>query len=206
MSTEDGIGGVVSGAVAKVRDDVGGAVDQAEQLDMLEPFSSEEMLEARERVGPYASRMAVTREAREARKGRPKGARNKRTDDLVAYLSQFGPDPAVAAMKIIGETEELMVERSKRRVMKVLKGGKDRPDKLVEVEEETMTLEAARSMRMRMIEAMLPYWHGKKPVQVDVSLAGAGLLVIEGLTHDSDEVRDIVDAEFIDIKRDEDAA
>jgi hypothetical protein len=43
----------------------------------------------------------VLRHAREKRRrGRPKGAKNKRTDDLAKYLLQFGEDPLVGAMRL----------------------------------------------------------------------------------------------------------
>lgn len=186
MSSDDhGIGGVVGAAVRETREVVVGAAME-EQVDLFEPLSSEEMLEARGRVGPTASHLDVYRDAHAARRGRTKGARNRRTDDLVAYLSQFGPDPAVAAMRIIAETEELMIQRS------VGAGdGKRRT-----------TFAEARAMRVRVIELMMPYFHGKKPIQVDMSFSGVGDLVIEGLTHNSDEVRDIVEADFAPVEED----
>jgi hypothetical protein len=63
------------------------------QMDLLEPLSAEELAEAQEALGREAGPMAVMRHARETRKGRPKGSRNRRTSDTIAYLSQFGPDP-----------------------------------------------------------------------------------------------------------------
>jgi hypothetical protein len=42
----------------------------------------------------------VLRHARERRRGRPKGAKNKRTDDLAKYLLQFGEDPLVGAIRL----------------------------------------------------------------------------------------------------------
>jgi hypothetical protein len=152
------------------------------QLDLLEPLTAEEMLEAREGLGPKASELTVVRTAREARRrGRPPGATNRRTDDLVAYLSQHGPDPAVAAMRIIATTEELMVARSKA----------------VDPVKRRMTFAEAQAHRERMIELMMPYWHGKKPVQVDVSFAGVGDLVIEGWSGGTVDAAEVVDADFM---------
>lgn len=184
MSSDDhGIGGVMGQAVRDTRELVGREVEPAETGDLFEPLSSEEMLEARSRVGPNASNFAVYQDAKAARAGRPKGAKNKRTDDLVAYLSQFGPDPAVAAMRIIAETEELMIQRSR-----------DAGDG-----KRKMTFGEARAARMRMIELMAPYFHGKKPIQVDMSFSGLSDLIIAGQTHSAEEVDDILEAEFVDI-------
>jgi hypothetical protein len=61
------------------------AQQSAEQLDMLDPVSPEEMMEAREQLGPDAGTFAVLSHAREQKRGRPKGSRNKRTDDFARY-------------------------------------------------------------------------------------------------------------------------
>jgi hypothetical protein len=57
------------------------------------------MVEAREALGPDAGHMSVLREAR-VRRGRPLGAKNKRSDDLAKYLLQFGEDPMVGAIRL----------------------------------------------------------------------------------------------------------
>ena len=45
---------------------------------------------------------------------------------------------------------------------------------------------------------------GKKPVQVDMTFSGISDLVIEGLTHTTNEVRDIVDADFLPVDPEQD--
>lgn len=127
-----------------------------QQLDLLEPITPEEMAEAQEALGPMAGRVAVLCEARVRRKGRPKGVRNRRTDDLVAYLSQFGPDPAVALMQIIGTEPEMLVERSAA----------------MDTAKRRMSYGDAQAMRIRAAEAVLPYFHGKQPVRVDATIRG----------------------------------
>lgn len=134
------------------------AAEEAEaQAELFEePLSAEELAQAQERLGAGAGVLTVLREARERRRGRPKGARNKRTADTIAYLSQFGPDPAVAAMKIIGEDELAMVALSGQ----------------VDPAKKRMSFAEARGLRIRCIETMMPYFHGKQPVQVDATIRG----------------------------------
>jgi hypothetical protein len=85
-----------------------------EQLNLLEPISPEEMVEAREDLGPEVGRLSLLRHAREKRRGRPPGARNKRTDDLARYLLQFGEDPLVGAMRLATTQPEILIEASRQ--------------------------------------------------------------------------------------------
>jgi hypothetical protein len=190
MSTDYGPAAVIDEAMRDARELLAGEQAREAQLDLLDPLTSEEMVEAREELGGNASHLAVLKQARANRAGRPKGARNRRTDDLVAYLSEYGPDPAVAAMRIIGTTEELMIQRSIS-----TQDGKRR-----------MTFSEAQAHRMRMIELMLPYWHGKKPVQVDVSFAGVGDLNIDAYVAAAPKPIDVIDADFMAVDDDADSA
>lgn len=183
MSTASGDRAIMDEAMRDAMALVTAAAAEEEQLDMLDPLSSEELVEAQEALGPCAGRLAVVRQARAARRGRPKGARNKRTDDLVAYLSQFGPDPLVAAMRIIAEEEEMMVQRSR-----------DNGDG-----KRTMTFGEARATRMRMIELAARYWHSPKPVAVDHSFSGVGDMYIDGVNHVTMSAENIADAEFLPV-------
>jgi hypothetical protein len=139
------------------------AAEEQHQLDLLaEPLTAEEVALAQEALGANAGRLTVLRQARETRKtGRTPGSRNKRTDDFVRYLSQFGPDPAVVLMQIAGDTEEAMVERSY---------ANDTPKR-------RLSWGDARAMRIRSAEALLPYFHGKQPVKVDATIRG--VVVVE---------------------------
>ena len=206
MSTETGIAQVMSEALDQAKDLVATARVEAEQLDMLNP-TPEEILEARERLGPLAGNMAALREARTRQRGRPKNAKNKRTDDFARYLLQFGQHPSITMMQVQATPPEVLVENSRRTVSKVLKGGKDRDDKIVQVVEETLTYEAAQSLRIRCAEGLLPYLESKKPVAVDMTFSGVADLMIEGVTHSAEEMRDIVDADFLPVDDEpEDAA
>lgn len=181
MTGPTGLERILGDAVAEARALAPAAAEQQDDL-FAEPMSSEEMVAAREALGPNASHLAVLEEARSRRGGRRKGQLNRNTRDLVEYLSQFGPDPAVAAMRIIGETEEMMIQRSAN-----ASDGKRR-----------MTFAEAQAARMRMIELMTPYFHGKKPVQVDMSFSGIGDLVLASFGGAAAaRSSDIVDADFL---------
>ncbi len=177
MSTaENGDAKVVGAFVADAKNLLAAAVAEDEQLDLLEPLSPEDMAEAREALGPSAGNLAVLRHARERTKGRPPGARNKRTDDFARYLLGFGQHPAITMMQIQATDPAVLVENSRRDVEKVLKGGKDQPDEVVTIEETTLTYEGAQSLRIRCAEGLLPYLESKKPVAIDATIRGVRVI------------------------------
>lgn len=187
------------GSIERALDDVKRAYDAdvaaEEQLSLLDPVSAEEMVEAREELGPDAGRLTVLRHARERRRGRPKGARNKRTDDLAKYLLQFGEDPLVGAMRLATSQPEILIEASKQeKVHSFSKAGDPR------VVIERMTYAEAQALIARARELIAPYLHGKKPVAIVHDFSGLRDLVIEGVTHSREEVEDIVEADFIAIE------
>jgi hypothetical protein len=172
-----------------------------QQMSMLDPVSPEEMVEAREELGPDAGHMSVLRLARERRRGRPKGAKNRRSDDLAKYLLQFGEDPLVGAVRLASTPPEVLIEASKQeKVHSFSKGGAPR------IVIERMTYAEANALIMRARELVAPYIHGKKPVAIVHDFSGLKDLVIEGVTHSREEVEDIVQADFIAIEDQSDAA
>ncbi len=133
------------------------AEEVAAQEDLFEPLTSEELAEAKEDLGHGAGPLTVLRHAREKRKiGRPRGAKNRNSADLVNYLLQFGPDPLVAAQRIVAEDELAMVALSGQ----------------VDPAKKQLSFAEARSLRIRCIELLAPYFHGKQPVQVDHTVRG----------------------------------
>lgn len=190
MSKAEGIAGAIDGLIAQTKDMVEAAAEEAQQLDMLDPISPEEMVEAREALGPEAGRVAVLREAR-ARRGRRPGSRNRRTDDFVAYLSQFGSDPAVTLMQIQSTPTEVLIERSQQQ--KVHSFRKDGTPNIVI---ERLSYGDAESLRMRAAEGLLPYFHSKKPVAIDATIRG--IRVIEEIGSSiRDTARDAIEGEFV---------
>lgn len=131
------------------------------QEELFDPVTAEEAAEAYEELGENPGPLTVLKHVREKRKaGRPKGVRNRNNRDLQAYLKQFGPDPGVALMKIIGESEEAMVARSRQ----------------VDPVKRQLTWGEARALRTRAAETMQPYFHGKQPVQVDARIVGVRMV------------------------------
>lgn len=180
MSTDTGVGADIATAVKAASREFGAYRQSIAEFDFLDPVTAEEVVEAREVLGPKAGTIAIAAEVQRRRGGRRKGSRNRNTGDLVQYLSQFGPDPAVAAMKIIGTSEEMMVARSRA----------EDPTKRV------MTIGEAQAARMRMIELMMPYWHGKKPVQVDLRAHGDFNLLLPGQNISESDAARMADGTF----------
>ena len=166
MSTANDAKGAASALVADSKALLEQAMIEEDQLDLLEPLAPEELAEARSELGANAGGLSVVRRARERRKGRPPGARNRRTDDFQRYIMQFGQDPAITMMQIQSTPAEVLIERSRRMVKKIGEGGE-----IIEVEQ-IMTYEAAESLRIRCAEALLPYIHSKKPVAIDATILG----------------------------------
>lgn len=166
---------------------------QEEQLELLEPVTPEEMIEAREMLGPNAGRLAVLRHAREERKrGRPKGAKNKRTDDFARYLLQFGQHPAITMMQIQATPPEVLIEASQQaKVHSFQKNGKPN------IVTERMTYEAAQALRVRCAEGLMPFLESKKPVAVDATVRG--VMVVEEIGKIERAVGAVIDGDVLGI-------
>lgn len=166
MSTDNGMAKVMTDALRDAKAIVeAAAVEEAEQLDLLQP-SAEDLVEAREILGPEAGRMSVVREARRLQRGRPKGARNKRTDDFARYLLSFGQHPAVTMMQIQSTPPEVLMEASEDEVVKLEKDGSER------TYYRRMSYAEAQALRVRCAEGLMPFLESKKPVAVDATIRG----------------------------------
>lgn len=165
MSTEPGGKAVADGMVEQSRDLLRAAAAKERQLEMLDPITPEEMALAQAELGPRAGNITVLQHARATRRGRPKGARNRRSDDFAKYVGAFGQDPAITLMQIQSTPAEVLTERSRS----------------LDPEKRRMTYGEAQALRVRCAEALLPYMHSKKPVAVDVGVSGDFNLIIPGL-------------------------
>lgn len=188
LGAKDGGKTVADELVAQSKALFDAAASEEQQLDMLDPISAEEMAEAQEDLGPHAGNLAVLRHARAKRKGRPRGAKNKRSDEFEAYISQFGPDPAVVLAQIAGTPEEVMVQRSRD----------------IDPVKKRLSWGDARNIRIRCAEALLPYRHGKKPVTVDANIRG--VVVVEEIGGGSLPGGVVIDAEPLGVMAIEDDA
>lgn len=167
---------------------------EEEQLDLLEPITPEDIWAEREAMGSTADPVEVAKAARARKRGRPRGSRNRRTDDMEQFLLSHGQHPAITLMQIQSTAPEVLMEASKRRKVHSF-----RKDGTPNVVVEHMTYEAAQSLRARCADILMPYLVGKKPIAIDMSFSGVADLIIEGVTHSRDELGDVIDAEFLPV-------
>ncbi len=171
MSTDTGDAEIVRRFIDDGKRQLAEAAAEAEQLDLLDPVSPEDMAEAREMLGPNAGRLAVLREARAKKRGRPPGAKNKRTDDFARYLLSFGQHPAITMMQIQATDPEVLIEASQQE--KVHSFQKDGTANVVI---ERLSYEQAQSLRIRCAEGLMPYLESKKPVAIDARIIGVRVI------------------------------
>ncbi|WP_068090917.1 hypothetical protein [Novosphingobium rosa] len=171
-----------------------GARAEAQQLELLGVPSPEAVAEARQVLGPNAGALAVTAEARR-RAGRPKGAKNRRTNDFRNWLLSLGHQhPAVTLMQIQGTPPELLMAASRREYLRKDKNG------VVFTHVEEMSYDRAQALRTRCAESVLPFVESKMPTAMDMSFSGVSDLIMAGVTHTDQEVQDILDAEFMPVE------
>jgi hypothetical protein len=171
---------------------------EEEQLDLLDPITPEDIWDAREALGDNASAIEVTNEARSRKRGRPKGARNRKSTDLERWLLAHGQHPAVTLMQIQSAAPETLMEASKRRKVHSF-----RKDGTANVVMEHMTYEAAQALRARCADMLMPYLLGKKPITVDMNFSGVTDLVFQGYSSGEGDTAVIADAEFLPVEEDD---
>ena len=188
----DGVAGVMDAHLRNHQADIhAAAVDSAaEQLDLLAPVTPEEFLEARSRLPDGASNLDVVREAR---RGRPPGSRNRRTDDFSKYLLSLGEHPAITMVRINDTDPAVLIEQSS-----ILGDGRRK-----------MTLLEALSLQVRCAEGLLPYIEGKAPQRVDVRIDTDGIMIFPGIT-DPERLAasiiddgDVIEGSFMEIDEDD---
>lgn len=157
-----------------------GARVREQQLALLEPVSPEEMQRARVELGPKAGELTVLEHARKGR-GRPKGARNRRTEDFRRYVLQFGRHPALTMMEIQNTPAEVLMERSKA----------------LDVPKNRLSYNAAQALRLRAAEGLMPFIESKQPVAVELSADGDFNLIIPGFNVSQDDADKMAAGEFV---------
>jgi len=128
--------------------------DETEQLDLL-PLADPRAVDRKGKTGERF-------QAAPRGPGRPKGARNKRTAEMVEYLSRKYTSPLEAAMQVYSRSVHDLAEEL----------GCDPLD--------------AMKLQLGAINATLPYIHQRQPQAVDVS--GAGVVGIAFVTADGSEM------------------
>ena len=98
---------------------------------------------------------AVREHRLRGRGGRPKGAKNKRTDDFARYILQFGPHPGVTLARVQGRPTQVLAK------------------------ELGCTMLEAMQLQIRAASELLPFVEGKKPVDVNLNVGGHMSLTIE---------------------------
>lgn len=161
-----------------------GLIDQArereQQLSLLEPVSPEEMARVREELGPKVGELTVLEEARK-RRGRPKGARNRRTEDFRRYILKFGRHPALTMMEIQNTPPEVLMERSK----------------MLDVPKNRLSYNAAQALRLRAAEGLMPFIESKQPVAVELSADGDFNLIIPGVNVSESDAAAAAEGSFV---------
>jgi hypothetical protein len=164
VSEASGTAKILGDVVGAVRDAVGQAVEGAPvdqlgfELDASERHLSlpdaQEIADIQDELGCDVS--VAVQEHRKRHRGRKPGAKNKRSGDLARYLMQFGPHPGVAMMRILA-----------------------RPAEMLAAEMGCKKLEAL-DRQIRVAAELMPYFEGKKPIDVNVNANGHMTLIIGG--------------------------
>ena len=143
------------------------------QVDFLDVPSPEEMARSRKELQATSEdfdELDVLDHARQKRKaaagGRKPGSKNKRTKDFEKYILQNGNrDPALVLAEIASTPPEVLMQRSA----------------VMDSSKKALTYGGAQALRQRAAEGLMPYMHGKKPVQVELRADGDFNLIIPGV-------------------------
>lgn len=159
---------------------------QPKQVDFLDIPTPEEMARSRKELaagGAKFDEIDVLDNAREKRvqRGRKPGSQNKRTKDFERYILQNGNrDPALILAEIASTPPEILVQRSQA----------------MDPRKKQLTYGQAQALRSRAAEGLMPYMHGKKPVQVELTADGDFNLIIPGVNVSQDDARKLAAGEF----------
>lgn len=155
-----------------------GVADAVREAGPLLPLRDAEQLEL---LRDDRGRMDAVQAQRAPRgRGRPAGARNQRTVEVRDYLlGRYAHPLEVLAQIYSRPVDALAAELGCKRI------------------------EAAALIKSAAAEAV-PYLEGKMPVAVDINVyRDVPTLVIEGVTHDSEELAEMLDGEFMTIEEGE---
>lgn len=152
------------------------AADHPEQLQLIGQMAEQE---AAEMAAPFGLTLPDG-----SRPGRPKGSRNKSTEQVKQVIRRLGGDPQMALARIVAGGPAFLMRIAQAahleayggetdgagRPLKPAKDGEDGPQVL-----EPMDATEATRLWMRSAETLAPYMMGKAPIRVEVD--GDGLSV-----------------------------
>lgn len=166
MATKSGMPAALEQVMASADDD---PRDEPEQVEMFEPVAVAQALNARAAGGAPIS-------AGERRPGRPPGAKNRRTVELVDFLERRGRRNPLDFLSALwsAPTDELAVEL-----------GCDRLD-VVKLQRDAAS-------------AALPYWISRMPTEGEEAIKGLVSVMFSGLGQDvgSPPETDVIDVEAL---------
>jgi hypothetical protein len=151
-----------SSLVSSMQDEAGSArsdfsyMPDPEQLDLLRDDHGNLPKDALRRVRAAKGR------------GRPKGAKNRKSQQLAKYFIEKYGDPLDALGEIINTPIDLIYEQ-----MVLAQGG--------EFKNKRVTGRDALEFRQRAIMDVMPYIHGKQPIAIDVNGKADAVIFIPGL-------------------------
>lgn len=162
---------------------------EPQQFDFLDVPTPEEMARARRELVQEAGTTDIDEidvldraRAKRSKGGRRKGSRNRRTKDFERYILQNGNrDPALVLAEIASTPPEVLIQRSKH----------------LDPVKKQLDYGGAQALRMRAAEGLMPYMHGKKPVQVELSAEGDFNLIIPGLNVSHDDAQRAAEGTFV---------
>lgn len=159
----------ISGALA-ARDDeaANGALlplRDAEQLELLR--------DGRGRLDGIAAKAAPRG------RGRPPGAKNKKTEAIGRYITEQFGDPLVALASIYARATDTIVAELGCKPIEAL------------------------AIQAKAAAEVAPYVHGKQPVAIDMTLKADMVLAIAGLTDTQEAVEELQAGEWVEVSDDD---
>lgn len=110
----------------------------------------------------------VFRQIRQRGRGRPAGARNKRTDDLAKLVAQQHGDPVMFMASLYSTPLDQLVE------MMIIADPGSKSAKIGDVAAKAIAIQFAAA------RAVAEYSHSKKPVQAEIKVGVDGVIVMPG--------------------------
>jgi hypothetical protein len=109
--------------------------------------------------------------------GRPKGARNRNTEEVRRFIQAAGADPVVAASRIVRAGPAWVFEAAKE-MERIVERNVD--GELREITEAGIDPAKAWDIWMKAVEFLGPYVHSKQPIDVNIEQPGLAIQINVG--------------------------